>query len=199
MEAAVPKVSQAPRRYLYELAAAIALYMAALFGRVHLVAYTGDPALKAAILLSPILGIMLVVLAVYRFYRRVDEFFRLRMLKVGAISGGITAAAAASWSFLEDVGAPPLTNFGALMVFAGIASLTAFLYRVEDAVSEHRIGRIGRGISWISAFAASGAGLWLAVASTMGLPWVLPLGVLIVAAGALVVMSLGIGPSMGPV
>ena len=190
-------VSQAPRRYQIELAAAFVLYIAALFGRAYLLKFAGDPALKIAITLSPILAILFMALVIYRFYRGVDEYHRLRLLKVGAVSGGITVMAAASWSFLQDIGAPPLTNFGALMVFACVFSLSSFLYRLEDAASEGRVGRLGRGVSWAGAFTAAGAGAWLVVASLIGLPWAVPLALFAVAAALLVIMSLRIGPSAG--
>ena len=190
-------VSQAPRRYRIEIGAAFILYIASLFGRFYALKYVNDPALAAAITLSPILPILLMALAVYRFYRRMDEYHRMRLLKIMAIAGGATGVAAASWSFLEDVGAPVLSNFGVVFLFAGIFSLVAFLYRLEDAVSERKIGKFGRSISWAAVFAAAGAACWLAAASVFGLPWIAPLAVLVAAAAVLVFASLYIGPSAG--
>jgi hypothetical protein len=195
MEAAVAPVSQAPRRYRFEMILAFVLYAVALFGRVYLLKNAVDPMLRVAITVSPILPILFAAFVIYRFYRRVDEFQRMRLLKIMAISGGVTAVTAASWSFLEDVGAPPLTNFGVVFILAGTFSLVDFLYRLEDAASERRIGKTGRSLSWFSASAAAASAAWLAVATIAGLPWIIPLAVLVAAAMVLIFVALWIGPS----
>lgn len=197
MEAVVVSVSQAPRRYWYEMALAFILYMAALFGRVELLKHTADPGLRNAITLSPIVPILLMGVAVYRFYRAMDEYHRIRALKVTAISGGITAIAAASWSFLEDVGAPALTNFGAFFILAGSFALVNFLFRVEDATAEGKIGHPVRLLSWASTFVLAAASLWYVVAFFSGQPWSVAFAVAGAAALVHVCVSLRLGPSTG--
>ncbi len=190
-------VSRVPRRYFVEFSLAMALYIAALFGRVFLLRQVDDPVLAAAIALSPILPICLMGMAIFRFYRGVDEFHRLRFLKVTAITAGLTAAATASWSFLEDVGAPPLNNFGVLFILMGTFGLVGFLFRVEDAWSEGRIGRFVRGITWLSVFVFASSALWFAVANILGLPWLIPLCLFAFAAAVAGLVSLHIGPTAG--
>jgi hypothetical protein len=197
MEIAVTPVSQAPRRYRFEIALAFALYMVALFGRVYLLKQIDDPVLKVAITLTPIFPILLMALAVYRFYRGIDEYYRVRLLKVMTIAGGITAIAAASWSFLEDVGAPALSNFGVIYILAGAFGVVTFLYRLEEAASEGRIGKLGRGISWLAIVGLTVAALWMGIAGIVNLPWIVPFAVLVGAGSVLAVVSLYIGPSTG--
>ena len=188
-------VSQAPRRYLIELALAFTLYGTALIGRLFALKFVHDPALMTAITLLPIVPILLMALAAFRFYRHLDEYHRLRLLKIMAIAGGLTAVAAAAWNFLQDVGAPQLTNFGVVFIFAGVFSWVAFLYRVEDAASEGKIGKIGRGVSWTGALVMAGAGFWLATAYLLGWPWTAPLAAFVAGAVVVVFVSLYIGPS----
>jgi hypothetical protein len=127
-------VSQAPRRYTIELSAAMLLYMATLFGRVYALKYIADPTLAIIVTLSPILPIFLAAIAVYRFYRSVDEYQRLRLLKMFAVSAGLTLVVVISWSFLEDVGAPPLSSYGVLGITSGIYIVTALLWRADNAM-----------------------------------------------------------------
>jgi hypothetical protein len=125
-------VSQAPRRYTIELSAAMLLYMATLFGRLYALKFVGDPTFAAIVTLSPILPICLGAIAVYRFYRSVDEYQRLRLLKMFAISAGLTLVITTSWSFVQDVGAPPLSAYGVLGITSGIYIVTALLWRADN-------------------------------------------------------------------
>lgn len=193
----MPPVKQAPRRYVIELGLAFVLYLAALFGRVYAAKAALAPNLATVITLSPIVPILLIGLVVTRFYRRIDEFQRTRMLKVAAISCGLTAIATAIWSFLTDVGAPPLANYGVLLLLAGMFLVVGFLYRVEDAAAERRIGQLARILSWLAAFLATIGGVWLAVACLIGLAVGGPLVMAVPGAVILVCVSLRIGPSTG--
>ncbi|MGA7711185.1 MAG: hypothetical protein WCA81_04735 [Rhizomicrobium sp.] len=125
-------VSQAPRRYTIELSAVMLLYMATLFGRVYALKQIGDPALATIVKLSPIVPVCLAALAIYRFYRSVDEYQRLRLLKMFAVSAGLTLVVIISWSFAEDVGAPPLSAYGVLGIMSGIYIVTALLWRADN-------------------------------------------------------------------
>lgn len=190
-------IERAPRRYQFELAAAFLMYFATLFGRIPALEAVHDPVLVTIIKLSPILPILLMALAVWRFYRRMDEFHRIRMLKVAAISGGLTGIAASSWSFLADIGAPPLTNFGAFFILAGAFALVNFLFRVEDAKADGKLGRLTRMLSWASTFVLVASSLWYVVAFFSGQPWTIALVVAGAAAVVYVCVSLRLGPSTG--
>lgn len=187
------------RRYMVELTVALLLYFGALYGRVWiLVSPVSDPLLRNAVILSPLVPIFLVALACYRYYRRVDEFMRVRLLKAMALTGGATALLTVSWSFLEDVGAPPLSNFAILMFAVTVYGVTTFLYRLDDATSERTISAGGKVAGWIALVAALASGLWLLAIQFMGGPWPMPLAALAISAAALIVISLWIGPPTLP-
>jgi hypothetical protein len=126
-------VSQMPRRYTIELAAATLLYVIALFGRAYALKQVGDPALVKAITISPILPVWLCALAVYRFYRGVDEYQRLRLLKMFALTAGLTMPIVASWTFLWDAGAPPLSGYAVVGMMAGIWLFASVMWKVDSA------------------------------------------------------------------
>lgn len=95
-------VSQAPRRYLIEFGAAMLLYAVLLVGRGYVVPFVHEPHLVKAVLLSPLLAVLLVILSVYRFYRRTDEYQRTRLMKVIVVFACTGAVMALSWILLSD-------------------------------------------------------------------------------------------------
>jgi hypothetical protein len=56
----------------------------------------------------PVLPIWLTFLAVWRYYRRIDEFERLKLLQAVSIAFGIGSCLIVTYSFLADVGMPEL-------------------------------------------------------------------------------------------
>ena len=129
-------VATARRRQFIETNGALLLYLVTLFGRAYVIRFVSDPTLKALILLSPILFICLAALAMVRFYRRIDEYHRLRLLEQLAISAGVTAVVTISWLFLEDVGFPHPPIWYAFMVLMGSWGITALYFGWKDMASE---------------------------------------------------------------
>jgi len=193
----MPPATRIQRRYFVELSLAVALYFAAIFGRIFLLPHMDDRLLAMAIRLLPILAVGLIGVAIFRFYRGVDEFHRLRVLKVAAITAGVTAASVGSWNFLTDVGVPPLNNFAILMFMAGTFSLAGFLFRVEDAYSDGRIGGFVRSLTWPSTLLFAGGLAWTAVANDLGQPLAIPLAVVACTGIIGMAVSFHIGPSNG--
>jgi len=107
---ASPSVKMAGPRYVAELAGAVGLYTALVLSRPWLLARDGGQAAQFAIKLSPIAALVLALIVVIRYYRRIDEFAQRQFLEALALAFGLAAVVAASWSFLTDVGLPPLTT-----------------------------------------------------------------------------------------
>jgi hypothetical protein len=179
----MPPVAQAPRRYIIEFGAAMLLYVVAVKGRVYALHYFAEPALRDAILLSPIVPILLGAWAVVRFYRRVDEFHKLRLLETLAISAGVTAVFAICWEFLEDVGAPHLQVIWAWGVMGLSWLVVTAVFGWRDKVSE---GKLARSLLYWAATLAIVAlvtGAYAAAAFAFGLPH---------SRGALTLVAIGI-------
>lgn len=102
-------VRQAPKYYFVEILIAVALWAAlGLWARDYALAHPATSALKMLVALSPMLGIFLVVAALWRFYRRADEMQRRDLLEncaFGLMSCAILTMAA---RLLEPVGFPHL-------------------------------------------------------------------------------------------
>lgn len=106
--AAAPPVKYAGRAYLIEIVATMALYVAAVPVRSWLAGQAPTPALAAAAKVLPALPIWLTLWVVWRHYRRIDEFERLKMLKTIAAAFGVGSCLIVTYSFLADAGLPPL-------------------------------------------------------------------------------------------
>lgn len=166
-------VSQAPRRYFIEFNAAMLLYIAAVVGRKFAIHHVDDPTLKTLILISPIVPVVLIALAVVRFYRRMDEYHRLQLLEALAVSAGVTAVVSASWGFLEDVGFPHLQIFHALMVMMLTWGAVALYLGWKDKVSEGRAMSALKSVAATLTYVAVGTGVFALIgyAADFPTPW----------------------------
>lgn len=120
-------VKYANRTYQIEMAITMALYIGLLLARPWLLAHTDGAMTAAAIKLLPAVPIWLLAFVLFRHYRRIDEFQRLKFLENLAVAGGVTAIAAVSYDFLQDAGAPRAELFWAWPIFAISWSIMGFV------------------------------------------------------------------------
>jgi hypothetical protein len=107
-QAAMAPVKTAARSYLLEIGAATGLYVLAVAVRPWLVGHAPNADLAIAAKLLPVVPIWLTFLAVWRYYRRIDEFERLKLLQAVSIAFGIGSCLIVTYSFLADAGMPEL-------------------------------------------------------------------------------------------
>jgi hypothetical protein len=118
---------EAAKLYLRELAISILLYavilVAALtYGRPM------EPGLwRNLVLISPMIGFALMLWALVRQFRRMDEFVRLLFLENATIAAAITAGLTFTYGFLENAGFPRLSMFTVFMLLGGSWGLVAML------------------------------------------------------------------------
>lgn len=95
------------RRYLWQMALLMALYVGILFASIHALK-TGNfsPLFRDLIAVTPAFPLFGVVAAVIQFMLSIDELQRQIHLEALAIAAGVTAALAITYSFLEGVGLP---------------------------------------------------------------------------------------------
>jgi len=169
----MPPVSRAPRRYFIEFNAAIVLFIASVVGRKLLAPGIADPALRDVIVASPVLPVVLCALAVFRFYRRMDEYHRLQLLEALAFSAGVTAVVSASWGFLEDVGMPHLQLFDAMMVMMLSWAVAALWLGWKDKISEGRGVAALRSVALTLLYVAIGTATFAVIMAVTGFvtPW----------------------------
>jgi O-antigen/teichoic acid export membrane protein len=100
-------VDLANRRYIVQLLLAMIAYVAILLASIELLkTHAYSPGLRAMIAVTPAFPMFAVVYAVVRYVQSVDELIRQVHLEALAISAGITAALAITYTFLEGVGFP---------------------------------------------------------------------------------------------
>jgi hypothetical protein len=108
----IPSESPKTQRYLVEFGGALGVYVVLLFGSIGAVqALEPTGALRAALVLLPMLGAGALVAAIVRHLRRVDELQRRIALESLAVAFAGTAFATLTWGFLEGIGLPRLSMF----------------------------------------------------------------------------------------
>jgi hypothetical protein len=101
-------VKYAGRTYLIEFGAVAAFYTLADSARPWLEGLTQNPTLHLLAVALPVVPIWLMLVVVIRFYRRVDELEKLKLLENVAIAAGVMACLTTSYALLEDAGLPKL-------------------------------------------------------------------------------------------
>ena len=99
------------RAYRRELGGSMLVYMLLLFPAIRFGRPMDEGVLRTVILASPIIGFLLMIWALARHLRRIDEYVRQMTLETLAIAAGITASVTFSYGFLETAGYPKLSMF----------------------------------------------------------------------------------------
>jgi hypothetical protein len=132
MPAATAPVKYAGRNYVIEVALVMALYVAAVWARPWLVAHAANHDLEVAAKVLPALPIWLMLVSVWRYYRRIDEFERHKFLVNLAIAFGVSSCAIVTYAFLMDAGLPPLAITWAWPTLAVSWGLTTAIMSMAD-------------------------------------------------------------------
>lgn len=132
MQAAAAPVKYAGRNYLIEFAIVMGLYVAAVLARPRLVEHAATHALGTAAKVLPALPIWLMLVAVWRYYRRIDELERHKFLVNLAIAFGVGSCAIVTYAFLMDAGLPPLAITWAWPTLAASWGLTTAIRQMAE-------------------------------------------------------------------
>jgi hypothetical protein len=125
-------VKTAGRSYIVEIAGVTALYVGAILVRPWLAGHAPDHALAVAATLLPALPVWLMFAAVWRYYARIDEFERHRLLVTLAIAFGIGSCAITTYALMMDAGLPPLAITWAWPTLAVSWMLTSAILSISD-------------------------------------------------------------------
>jgi hypothetical protein len=82
-----------------------------LFSSIQFGRPMGDGLLRTVVLASPMAGFGLMLVAIARHLRRIDEYLRQRLLETFALAAAITAGVTFTYGFLETAGFPRLSMF----------------------------------------------------------------------------------------
>lgn len=119
--------SEAKKAYFKELGASIAIYMALLFGGNAVARAVPEGAMRTLLMVSPMIGFLLMIWAVARQVRRMDEYMRQVTLESLCIAAAVTAGLSFTYGFLETAGYPRLSMFWVWGVMGGTWGLLAAL------------------------------------------------------------------------
>jgi hypothetical protein len=123
---------EARRKYNLELAGAFALYAAVLTASIVYAGPMPPGTARTLLLLSPMLPTLLVGWVIFRQFRRMDEFVRLRSLENMAVANSLVALAAFSYGFLENAGFPKISMFWVWGAMGAIWALVTITRCVAD-------------------------------------------------------------------
>jgi hypothetical protein len=113
--------------YYQELFGALALYIVLLVAALRYGPALPPGPWRVLVMLSPMLGFVLALLAIVRMFRRLDEYMRRVQLENIALAAGLTAGLSFSYGFLEITGQPRLSMFSVWMVLCGSWGLISAL------------------------------------------------------------------------
>jgi hypothetical protein len=115
------------RRYIAEMSASFLLYALVLIASIEIGRPLKESLARTLILISPMIPFMLMIAAIVRQFRRMDEYLRLQMLENVTIAAGITAGWTFTYGFLENAGFPRLSMFHVMPVMFWIWGVLAIV------------------------------------------------------------------------
>jgi len=118
---------EAAVRYLGELSASLAVYVVVLVAAIKFGRPMDPGVWRLLVLVSPMLGFFLMLWALLRHFRRMDEFIRQLLLENTAIVAAVTAGWTFTYGFLETAGYPRLSMFIIWPVMGATWGATAFI------------------------------------------------------------------------
>ncbi|NML60732.1 hypothetical protein HHL21_06470 [Massilia sp. RP-1-19] len=108
------------RIYTREMCGAMFVYVVLLVASIKLGRPMADGVGRILALASRVIGVLLVVWALARHFRRVDEFIRQTTLESIAIAAAVAAGLSFTYGFLETAGYPRLSMFVVLPLMFGV-------------------------------------------------------------------------------
>jgi hypothetical protein len=114
-------------RYLGEMSGAFLLYVVVLVVSINLGRPMPAGIGRTLLLVSPMVPFLLIVVAIVRQARRVDEYIRLQLLENVVIAAGVTAGWTFTYGFLENAGFPRLSMFTVWPVMGAVWGVTSIV------------------------------------------------------------------------
>jgi len=115
------------RKYYNEMGAAFLLYALVLVISICVGRPMKPGSGQTLLLISPMAPFLLIILAIFRHFQRVDEFVRLQILENIAIAAGVTAGWTFTYGFLENAGFPRLSMFTVWPVMGAVWGVIAIV------------------------------------------------------------------------
>jgi hypothetical protein len=113
-------------RYYAEMSAAFLLYALVLTASIDVSRSMKESFSRTLISVSPMIPFLLMLAAIMRLFRRIDEYLRLQTLENIAIAAGVTSGWTFTYGFLENAG-PKLSMFNVMPMLFGTWGLLSII------------------------------------------------------------------------
>jgi len=115
-------------RYFSELLGTHILFFFVLVVSIQVERHMTQSIEQMLVMLSPLAPFLLIIMAVVRYYRRVDEYLKQVILENWALTAAITVGWTFTYGFLECIGFPRLSMI-TICPAMGIVSASLFIVR----------------------------------------------------------------------
>ena len=115
------------KRYHWDLFFGLLIYTALLVPTLRYAPQMPAGWLATAVHLCPMLGFVLILRGMLRWYRDADEYQRQFTLENVGLAAAATATLSFAYGFLENAGYPRLSMFAVWEVLAGCTALLMFV------------------------------------------------------------------------
>jgi len=116
--------------YLGELLGSLFLYLLAQFSSIAVAHAMPEGIGRTLVLFSPLAPFLLMIGVVVRYFLRVDEYMRLKILENWGMTAGITGVLTFTYGFCENVGFPRLSMCMIMPVMGTVSALLFIAGRI---------------------------------------------------------------------
>ena len=116
--------------YLGELLGSLFLYLLAQFSSIAVAHAMPEGIERTLVLFSPLVPFLLMIGVVARYFGRVDEYMRLKILENWGMTAAITGVLTFTYGFCENVGFPRLSMCMIMPVMGTVSALLFIAGRI---------------------------------------------------------------------
>ena len=109
--------------YLGELLGSLFLYLLAQFSSIAVAHAMPEGIGRTLVLFSPLAPFLLMIGVVVRYFLRVDEYMRLKILENWGMTAAITGVLTFTYSFFESIGFPRLSMCTIMPIMGTVSAL----------------------------------------------------------------------------
>lgn len=101
-------MTSASKSYMIEFGLSMLVYTIVLPTTMTLIEHYPEAHWRYAVALAPVVPLLFALIAMLRFFGRIDELARKIQLEAFAVAAGVTGIATFAYGMLQNVGFPPM-------------------------------------------------------------------------------------------
>jgi len=115
-----------------ELGLSLLIYIVVLMASIYFAKTMEAGLVRTLTVLAPCIPALGALWAIVRQFKRLDDYLRVWLLEILAISGAITTIFSFSYGFLEGIGYPKLSGFITYAIFMGSWGATTCIRKIME-------------------------------------------------------------------